>query len=348
MRELILGADPEGRPVVLPADRAWEKLAVVGISGSGKSYAAGRIVEQMIHAGVPVSVIDPVGIFWGLRSGASGRAEGGIPIAIYGGMHGDCPVLPDPEEIAERFALYGESNVLDVSELTMEEMHDWVGAYAEALMAPGIVPFEPCHVVLEEAPILVPQSGSYSKNQRRCKASLAHLWRVGRNRGYGGTVIAQRAAAVDKNLLTQCGSLLLMRLAAMIDRRAITEWIANNAANAERYMEMIPSLSELPNGVGWLWSPAWAETFTKVKVSSRETYHPGPMAKGFVDMLPFDVEPPRERPRAAPLLAGARRAVRRALLWGVGLAAAIFFIVALGISAILSAVSAAAGGGIRK
>jgi hypothetical protein len=230
----------------------------------------------------------------------------------------------------------------------MEEMHDWVGAYAEALMSPGIVPFEPCHVVLEEAPVLVPQSGSYSKNQRRCKAALAHLWRVGRNRGYGGTVIAQRAAAVDKNLLTQSGTLLLMRLAAQIDRKAITEWIANNAANSSKYMEMLPSLSELPNGVGWLWSPGWGQTFTKVLVSERTTFHPGPMNQGFVDMLPFDVEPPRERPRAAPLLAGARKAVRRGILWAVGLAAAFLFIVALGISAILSVLTEASGGGIRK
>lgn len=347
MNKLRLGIDPAGTPVELPADKVWEKLAIIGISGAGKSYAAGVLIEQMIKADRTISIIDPVGIWYGLRSGADGRPEKGVPIIVYGGMNGDCSVLPDPEEIAQRFSLYGESNVIDVSEVNMEEMHDWVGAYAEALMSPGIVPFEPCHVVLEEAPVLVPQSGSYSRNQRRCKAALAHLWRVGRNRGYGGTVIAQRAAAVDKNLLTQCGSLLLMRLAAMIDRRAITEWIANNAANSERYTEMIPSLSELPNGVGWLWSPTWAETFTKVKVSTRKTYHPGPMAKGFV-MMAMDVEPPRERPRVAPFLSGARKAVRRTVLWAVGIGAAVLLVAATGISAILSAVSAAAGGGIRK
>ncbi len=95
MKELLLGADPGGRPVGLPADRVWEKLAIIGISGAGKSYSAGVLVEQMLKNDRAVSIIDPVGIWFGLRSGADGRAEGGLPIAVYGGMHGDCPVLPE-------------------------------------------------------------------------------------------------------------------------------------------------------------------------------------------------------------------------------------------------------------
>lgn len=281
---VLLGSDPEGKDVLLPVrnaaglSQAWQKLAVVGISGSGKSYFTAVVVEQLIQKNIRACIIDPVGIWWGLRAGANGNPDAGLKIPVYGGQHGD-EDLPTPIVAAQDFATYGHSMVLDISELPMEQLQLWAAQFAEELMAPGTEPTEACLLVLEEAPVLVPQTGSFSKFNRRCKAAFAHLSRVGRNRGYGMIVITQRAAAVDKNVLTQCGSLLLLRIAAKLDRRAITEWVANNSAIAEKYAQMIPSLGELPNGEGWLWSPSWAETFTRVKIPLRKTFHPSPNIK---------------------------------------------------------------------
>jgi hypothetical protein len=271
---ILLGHNPQGQPILLPIE-ADQKIAVVAVSGAGKSYAAGRMAEDWLAAGVPVGILDPVGIWFGLRCGADGNQNAGIQIPILGGMHADNP-LPEPEAAAYALARLGQSAIFDLSESRMEDLQLWAARFAESLMGPGNVPESPAHIILEEAPIFVPQSGSLSKHNKRCRYAFAHLARVGRNRGYGLTVITQRAAAVDKNVLTQCGSLLLLRIAADIDRKAITSWIAENAAGITReaYDTMLKELSEAKPGTGWLWSPQWGGGFTKLTVAPRRTLHP--------------------------------------------------------------------------
>jgi hypothetical protein len=289
INSLILGTDAEGRTVSLPVKPA-EKVAFLGVSGSGKSFCAALMCEQWLKAGVPVCVIDPVGIHWGLRSGADGKPEGGLEIPVYGGEHGD-DELPSPIIAAQAFALESRSMVLDVSECKMEELHEFCASFFEEIMAPGCKPVRPCRILLEEAPVLAPQTGSLSKHNRRCKAALAHLARVGRNRGIGLDIISQRAASVDKTLLTQAGNLILLRLAASIDRRAITEWCASNSAELDP-KEVLAYLAEAENGEGMLWAPTWLkdrprnERYLKIKVGRRETFHPGPDAQEAA-MLPI-------------------------------------------------------------
>ncbi len=286
---LVLGTDAEGRPVSLPV-KPTEKMAIIGVSGSGKSFFAALMCEQWLKAGVPVCVIDPVGIHWGLRSSADGKPEGGLEIPVYGGEHGDAE-LPSPIIAAQAFALESRSMVLDVSECRMEELHEFCAIFFEEIMAPGCKPVRPCRILLEEAPVLAPQVGSLSKHNRRCKAALAHLARVGRNRGIGLDIISQRAASVDKTLLTQAGSLLLLRLAASIDRRAICDWIASNSAELDP-KEVLAYLSEAENGEGMLWAPTWLkdrprnERYLKVKIGLRETFHPSPDAQQ-AEMVPI-------------------------------------------------------------
>ena len=277
---LILGTDPNGQPVELPAridgkSQAWRKIAFLGISGSGKTYAAAKMTEQWVKAGVPVCVLDSVGVWWGLRAGANGSNKGGLTIPVYGGSHGDAS-LPNPIQAAQLFALKSQSLILDLLDLNIEEMQLWVAEFAEELMREGTrPPTVPCHLVIEEAPDLIPQTGSASKYTKRCKMALARYIRVGRNFGYGATLIAQRTADVDKKSLNMCGTLLLMRIAAEIDRKAIGGWISNNSSKIN-LKQALAELCELPSGEGLLWSPTWAGTLTRIKVGRRETFHAGP------------------------------------------------------------------------
>ena len=50
----------------LPRDTITQKLAFLGQSGSGKSYAALRLAESLCLAGGQVIALDPVGIWHGL------------------------------------------------------------------------------------------------------------------------------------------------------------------------------------------------------------------------------------------------------------------------------------------
>ena len=73
--------------------------AIIGKSGSGKSYAAKGIVEGLLDRGERVCIVDPTGVWFGLKSKASGKS-GAYPIVIFGGEHADIGlVLGESEQV---------------------------------------------------------------------------------------------------------------------------------------------------------------------------------------------------------------------------------------------------------
>jgi len=101
-----------------------------------------------------------------------------------------------------------------------------------------------------------PQTGSLSRFQRDCRAAMNQMARVYRNFGIGGTFITQRAASMDKTVLSQCGSLAALRVAATSDRRALCDWSASNSTTDDM-REALEKLSVAPVGHGMIWSPNW-------------------------------------------------------------------------------------------
>jgi len=78
---------------MLPPLQAFDlHAAVIGRTGSGKSYLARALVETLLDAGRRVMIIDPTGVWWGLRTGADGNPAGGYDVAILGGRHGDVQI----------------------------------------------------------------------------------------------------------------------------------------------------------------------------------------------------------------------------------------------------------------
>jgi hypothetical protein len=81
-----------------------------------------------------------------------------------------------------------------------------------------------------------------------------NLVALGRSRGLRIALISQRPAKLHKDSLTQVQSLVAMRLMAPQDRKAIADWIADQA-EAEKGKEIIASLPSLKPGEAWVWSP---------------------------------------------------------------------------------------------
>lgn len=104
-------------PTVLDA-LLEDRLAIVGTTGSGKTYGAKTPVEKLIRAGARVCVVDPLGVWYGLRAGPDGRAAGGLPIIIFGGLCADVSITW--HDGARLGAIVAESDIrciVDVSEL---------------------------------------------------------------------------------------------------------------------------------------------------------------------------------------------------------------------------------------
>jgi Helicase HerA, central domain len=274
---IILGENASGARIALPVEPS-EKCCIAGVSGSGKSYLVGRMAEQWLMAGARVVVLDPVGIFWGLRTSFEGDPSGGMPIRIFGGARMD-EQLRQPADAARRVAM-GEdwSAVFDFSCMPFASVHWYAAEFLNALGALGPRIVAPVHIVVEEAPVFVPQTGSLSRYQRDCKAAFAQCARVYRNFGIGMTIVTQRAAAVSKDVLTQCGTVFAMRLAAKLDRRALMDWSASNASDVDVDAALARVAIAEP-GHGVLLSPTWggaAVNGKSFRVLPRSTFHPDP------------------------------------------------------------------------
>jgi DNA helicase HerA-like ATPase len=78
-------------PDALPADALDDRIAIVGTAGSGKTYTAKGFVEQLLEMGARAAIVDPLGVWWGLRASADGSAPG-YPVVVFGGRHADVPI----------------------------------------------------------------------------------------------------------------------------------------------------------------------------------------------------------------------------------------------------------------
>jgi hypothetical protein len=67
----------------IPKQALDDRLAFVGTAGSGKTYNAGSCVERLLSAKARAVVIDPLGVWWGLRLKSDGETESPFNIPIF-------------------------------------------------------------------------------------------------------------------------------------------------------------------------------------------------------------------------------------------------------------------------
>jgi hypothetical protein len=74
-----------------PVDAATQTFAFLARKRAGKTYAAGKLCELLVGAGVQVVILDTVGNWYGLRLAADGKGPG-LDIPVIGGLRGDVPL----------------------------------------------------------------------------------------------------------------------------------------------------------------------------------------------------------------------------------------------------------------
>jgi len=261
------------RGLSLPIEAVTETFAILAKRGAGKSYTASVLVEQMLAAHLQVVVLDPMGIWYGLRTLADGKTAG-FQIPILGGDHGDIPLEAGAGKfVADLLIAERISAVLDVSLFSKKDRKRFVADFAERLYRKNR---EAMHLVLEEADMFAPQRPQ--PGDQRMLGAVEDLVRRGRGRGVGITLISQRSAVLHKDVLTQTECLIAMRTTAPHDRRAIKDWIDAHADRDEQ-KKVMDSLPGLPTGTAWFWSPGWLETLAKVKINKKKTLDTGATPK---------------------------------------------------------------------
>lgn len=252
--------------LALPLEAVSQTFAVLAKRGAGKTYTTLVLVEEMLKANLQVVVADPVGVTWGLRSSADGK-QAGLPIVVLGGDHGDLPLeVGAGQLIADLVVDERLSVVLDLSHFRKGEQVRFMEAFAETLYHRNR---SPLHLVLDEADAFAPQRPM--PGQQRMLGAVEDLVRRGRARGIGVSLVTQRSAVLNKDVLTQVEVLVALRTIAPQDRAAVDEWIKVHGTPQQRE-QLMASLPSLPIGTAWVWSPGWLDLFKRVQIRKRETF----------------------------------------------------------------------------
>lgn len=251
--------------LTFPADAVTETFAVLAVRGAGKSNAAAVMAEEMHRTGLPFVVVDPVGSWWGLRSSQDGKGPG-LPLPIFGGKHGDVPLeRTGGALVADLVVDQRLSCVLDLSGFESESAKkQFLLDFAQRLYRRNT---EPLHLFLEEADDYIPQR-PMGNDEKYLLRAWENIVRRGRARGLGMTMITQRSAAINKNVLTQCQTLIALRTTGPQDRAAVEEWLKYH----DQSREILASLPSLANGEAWVWSPQFLGQTVRVRFHRRRTF----------------------------------------------------------------------------
>lgn len=262
MRELNIGS------IKIPINAATKTFAILAKRGAGKTYTAGVLAEEFSKNDVPFVVFDPIDVWWGLRVDNTGKGKG-LPIVVFGLEHADIPLTRDMgREIARAVVRENISCVISTFGMPKVAMRHLIAEFAEELLN---INNTPRHIFIEEAHEFVPQrvQGAGAK----CFSAVESLVVMGRNRGIGVSLINQRAATINKDVLTQLDTLIALRNVGPQDRKALRDWVEFHTAEGD-FDKFMASLPSLPTGEAWIWSPEFMGIFERIQIRKRETFHP--------------------------------------------------------------------------
>ncbi len=266
-----------------------DRFATVGTSGSGKTYAMKGLAERKLAEGARVCVVDPLGVWWGLRSNRAGNGPG-YPVVVFGGRYADV-ALTDAMG-AQLGRIVGTTHiqcVIDLSGLgSGAAVRRLMTAFCEALYE---VNTQPLHLVFDEADLFAPQKPM--PEARRLLGLVDEIVRRGRVRGFIPWLISQRPAVLNKDVLSMADVLIAMRLTSSQDRKAIGGWIEGQA-DREDGKRILATLPRLQQGEGYVWAPAvpklervyfdWIRTFDSSKTPKRGEKGTAPTGLAEVDI----------------------------------------------------------------
>ncbi len=242
----------------LPVNAVTETFGILAVRGAGKSNAAVVMAECMFRAGLPFVAVDPKGDWWGIRAAGD---RPGLPIPIFGGDHADVPLEPGGGTcLADIIAESRLSCVLDVSEFSEGEKTRFLIDFGATLLRKNR---HPIHLFLEEADDYIPQRPF--REQARCVEVFQKLVKRGRFHGIGCTLITQRSAAINKDVLYMVETMFVLRTVGPKDRDTVEGWIEHQGGSKE----ILGTLPSLKSGEAWVYSP----NFLRLEKPERIRFH---------------------------------------------------------------------------
>lgn len=240
--------------------------ALLGIRGSGKTWTAKGIAEQLLEHGVPIIVFDPIGVWRHLKVPAV-KGGKGYPVVVAGGKGADLPLTPaSAQEIVRAAMRENIPLVIDLYDKALSKA-DW-RRIVQACFRTLLYENEGMrHIFLEEAAEYCPQKVQDGETY----AEVEKLVRMGGNASLGITLINQRAQEVNKAVLDLCENLVLMRQTGAHAIDSIEKWVDKLSPDFAKKISL--SMPKMQTGEAWVFSSS-AEYPLFTRSGAIRTYHP--------------------------------------------------------------------------
>jgi len=205
--KIVFADMSRGQPADLkfPLDFVRDKTFLTGMTGSGKSWTAGLLMEEINRVGLQFVCFDVLGAHDGLATLPNVESlspKNGETVNMRG--------------LVERLSKEPTSFIIDISGLPLDKQQVLISDYCEALISAqlnkGIM------TVFEECQDFVPQTGKPISSE-----GIIRLCKLGRQYGYGVCLISQRPASVSKDALSQCSVYMIHNLVNHRDLKAVED-----------------------------------------------------------------------------------------------------------------------------
>jgi DNA-binding CsgD family transcriptional regulator/type II secretory pathway predicted ATPase ExeA len=235
-------------------DVVGQRIAILGMSGSGKTNTVAVLLEELLPH-LPLTIVDIEGEYYTLREQfallIAGRSEAAdIPLFVE-----------NAAAIADLSLRRRITVVLDLSDYDLEEIQITLLTYFSHLWKLATTLKTPYTVVIEEAHELMPQGQRTS-----LKSLLTRIALRGRKRGMGVILASQRSAKVEKDILTQANLLFLHHVAHPTDLTVYKDLVPMAAKEVEQQTRALA-----PGGALFV----RGTQVEQVQIRLRSTSHPG-------------------------------------------------------------------------
>ncbi len=294
----------------LPIETVTSTIIVYGGKGMGKTNLLSVCCEEFAKARLRFSVMDPMGVCWGLQHGAD-RTRNGIDVLILGGIHGDIPIEPTAGAVvADLVVDETVSTIIDISRHANGKMWKkaerirFVADYFERLYERQGEERIPIFQWVDEAARFLPQMIPHGAvDIARCVGAIESVGEEGRNIGIGLGLLAQRSARLNKSVAELADCMFAFRTVGPNSIKAILDWFGEHVPK-ERWNELVAKIRVLPIGQALIVSPGWLQYEGVGEIRTRETFDssatpkPGKSLKAPGKATKPDLKKYRERMKA--------------------------------------------------
>jgi hypothetical protein len=197
-----------------------------------------------------VCIIDPLGVWWGLRSSADGTKPA-FPVVVFGGDHADVALTEGMGgALAETLAGQNLPAIVDVSEFSMAGRTRFMAPSSSRRSTSRTARRSPSWSTRR----ICSRRSARARSSSPCSGRMEQICRRGRVRGFRPWLITQRPASLHKSVLSQANTLIAMQLTAPQDRDALGDWIEGQADRVEG-KKVLAELPKLAKGEGFVWAP---------------------------------------------------------------------------------------------